>query len=64
MTGTKAHNILVREETTENLAMIITDYKSYNLSKVDAVKWCLDNEDSARVVQIDFVKNKHSFFPV
>lgn len=29
---------------------------------MDAVEWGLDNEDSARVVYVDYMKNKHSSF--
>ena len=50
ITGTKAHDVLVRRDSTppDNLVMKIMDYKSYNLSKKDAVKWGLDNEAKVR----------------
>ena len=50
ITGTKAHDILVRRDSTppENLVMKIMDYKTYDLSKKEAVKWGLDNESKVR----------------
>ena len=50
VTGTKAHDILVRKETTppDNLVMRIMDYKTYDLSKKEAIKWGLDNELKVR----------------
>jgi hypothetical protein len=49
ITGTKAHDVLVRRASTppENLIIKIMNYKSYNLNKNDAVKWGLDNESVA-----------------
>ena len=50
VTGTKAHDILVRKETTppDKLVMRIIDYETYDLPKKEAIKWGLDNESKVR----------------
>jgi len=64
VTGTKAHDILTRRETTcpDNLTMRILDYKSYNLNQKEAVRWGLDTEAKARDIYAKHYNELHSNF--
>lgn len=50
VTASKAHDVLTRRSATppENLVNRIMGYNTYNLSKKEAVKWGIDNEDECR----------------
>ena len=61
ITGTKAYDIVVRRDTTppDILVMKIMDYKSYNLSKKEAVKWGLNNESMVRHAYFENNRKHH-----
>lgn len=64
VTGTKSHDILVRKDATlpDNLTMRIMDYKSYDLSKKEAVRWGLDKEATATKVYSELYATQHADF--
>ena len=50
VTGTKAHDVLTRRDTTipDNLVKRIVGYVSCDLSKKEAIKWGIQHEDECR----------------
>lgn len=61
ITASKAHDVLVRKETTPaaNLVKRIAGYSTYDLSKKQSVKWGVDHEDECRQAYTNHQQNHH-----
>ena len=64
ITGTKAHDVLVRRQTTppDNLVKRIVGYRSFVISSKTAVKYGTDHEADARHIYTVQQKNHHHNF--
>jgi hypothetical protein len=66
VTGTKAHDVLTRRDTTipDNLVKRIVGYVSYDLSKKGAVKWGIQHEDECRQAYSSHQTHQHINFKI
>ena len=66
ITASKAHDILVRKQTTNpnNLIKLVTGSKCYNLSNMKPVKWGQNNEEKAKLAYICKMKTTHKSLQV
>ncbi|CAC5358530.1 unnamed protein product [Mytilus coruscus] len=61
LTASKAHDVLrMREQTSpDNLVRRVCGYNNYDLSRKDAVRWCIEHEDEARIAYFSHQKTTH-----